>query len=54
MPRGAGGFIDSKRLRQRTAELLREVDLELPPDMLVERLSPGERQLVTSREGWAT
>jgi len=46
MPRGAGGFIDSRRLRQRTAELLREVDLELPPDMLVERLSPGERQLV--------
>jgi ribose transport system ATP-binding protein len=46
MPKGMGNFIDTKRLRQRTAELLREVDLDLPPDMLVERLSPGERQLV--------
>jgi ribose transport system ATP-binding protein len=41
-----GGFIDTRALRQRTAELLREVNLDLPPDMLVERLSPGERQLV--------
>jgi ribose transport system ATP-binding protein len=41
-----GGLINTRALRQRTGELLREVDLDLPPDMLVERLSPGERQLV--------
>jgi ABC-type sugar transport system ATPase subunit len=46
MPKGGGGLIDRGALRQRTAELLHEVDLDLSPDMLVERLSPGERQLV--------
>jgi ABC-type sugar transport system ATPase subunit len=45
MPKSSG-LIDTRALRQRTADLLREVDLDLPPDMLVERLSPGERQLV--------
>ena len=39
-------FIDRKRMRAKTAELLRAVELEVSPDTLVERLSPGERQLV--------
>jgi ribose transport system ATP-binding protein len=46
MPRGPLGLIDRRQLRQRTAELLREVDLDLSPDTPVGRLSPGERQLV--------
>ncbi len=46
MPRGTGGFIDRAELRRRTAALLAEVELDLSPDTLVDRLSPGERQLV--------
>jgi len=38
--------IDKRRMRARAAELLRRVDLDLSPDMLVNRLAPGERQLV--------
>jgi ribose transport system ATP-binding protein len=45
MPRRRG-LIDRRVLRTRTAGLLREVDLDLPPDTPVDRLSPGERQLV--------
>jgi ribose transport system ATP-binding protein len=45
MPR-RGGLIDRRALRARTAELLREVELDLPPDTPIDRLSPGERQLV--------
>jgi ABC-type sugar transport system ATPase subunit len=41
-----GGFIDTGRSRDRAAEMLRAVDLDMPPTLLVERLSPGERQLV--------
>ena len=46
--RGFGPFalIDRAALRTRTAELLSAVDLDLAPDTPVERLSPGERQLV--------
>ncbi|MBL9127764.1 MAG: sugar ABC transporter ATP-binding protein [Verrucomicrobiales bacterium] len=39
-------FIDRGRLRERARELLRDVGLEREPDTLVDRLSPGERQLV--------
>jgi ribose transport system ATP-binding protein len=39
-------FIDRAATLKRTAELLGEVSLDLPADMPVERLSPGERQLV--------
>ncbi|MEO6015435.1 MAG: sugar ABC transporter ATP-binding protein [Devosia sp.] len=46
MPRGPGGLVDRRELRRRTASLLAEVELDLSPDTLVERLSPGERQLV--------
>ena len=45
-PRGRGGLIDRAALADRTAALLAAVGLALPPDTLVERLSPGERQLV--------
>ena len=46
MPRRPGGLIDRPALHRRVAALLREVDLDLGPETLVERLSPGERQLV--------
>src|SRR5262249_55505359 len=38
--------IDRSAMRQRTRDLLRQVDVSPSPDTLVERLSPGERQLV--------
>lgn len=38
--------IDRKVIKQKTSELLEAVGLELSPDTLVERISPGERQLV--------
>ena len=46
MPRRPGGLIDRPALHHRTAALLREVELDVSPETLVERLSPGERQLV--------
>jgi len=46
MPRNAAGLVNRSELRRRTTDLLREVDLDLAPETLVERLSPGERQLV--------
>jgi len=39
-------FIDRRAIRARTRALLEEVGLAIGPDTLVERLSPGERQLV--------
>ena len=45
-PRGRGGLIDRAALAHRSAALLATVGLARPPDTLVERLSPGERQLV--------
>lgn len=39
-------IIDKRALRKRTREILDMVDLKVPPDTLVEKLSPGERQLV--------
>lgn len=39
-------WIDRKSIRRRTKELLNQVGLQLPPDMLIEHLSAGERQLV--------
>lgn len=41
-----GGLIDREALHRQTAELLSEVELELPTTTPVGRLSPGERQLV--------
>ena len=46
LPRGRLPWIDRRALRSRTAALLQEVGLGLSPDILVERLSAGERQLV--------
>lgn len=40
------GLIDRRGMRERTAALLAMVNLDIPPTTLVERLSPGERQLV--------
>ncbi len=39
-------WIDRKLIRRRTRELLNQVGLNLPPDILIGRLSAGERQLV--------
>ncbi len=38
--------IDRTELHQRTTELLQAVGLDVRPDTLIERISPGERQLV--------
>lgn len=46
MPIGRFGLIDRAALHARTTELLRDVDLDFPPDTPLGRLSPGERQLV--------
>jgi len=45
-PKNKFGFIDRQLMRTKTAEMLRAVSLDISPDTLVERLSPGERQLV--------
>jgi ribose transport system ATP-binding protein len=45
-PRRRLGAIDGGTLRRRTHDLLAQVDLKLAPETVVERLSPGERQLV--------
>ncbi|MDX2032284.1 MAG: sugar ABC transporter ATP-binding protein [Blastocatellia bacterium] len=45
-PKNRFGLIDRRSMRAKTEELLRAVSLDVPPDTLVERLSPGERQLV--------
>jgi ABC-type sugar transport system ATPase subunit len=46
-PRMAGlGLIDKRRIKRQTREILQSVELDLSPDTLVEKLSPGERQLV--------
>jgi ribose transport system ATP-binding protein len=41
-----GCVIDRRTARDRAAALLTEVGLAIPSDTLVERLSPGERQLI--------
>jgi ribose transport system ATP-binding protein len=43
---GPMAFIDRNAVRKITNTLLAQVDLKLTPETLVERLSPGERQLV--------
>jgi ABC-type sugar transport system ATPase subunit len=43
---GANGFISRGKLRSRTTELLKSIDLDLSPDTLIDDLSPGERQLI--------
>ena len=46
-PKRAGlPWIQRRTLRAKTAELLAQVGLNLPPETLVERLSAGERQLI--------
>ena len=46
-PRARGlPLIDRARMRARTRELLERVELDVAPNVAVERLSPGERQLV--------
>ena len=39
-------FIDRQAIKARTRQLLASVDLNVSPDVLVEKLPPGERQLV--------
>ncbi|PWH15206.1 MAG: sugar ABC transporter ATP-binding protein [Anaerolineae bacterium] len=43
---GKTPLIDRKRIRLAAQEFLAQVDLNISPDMTVEKLSPGERQLV--------
>jgi ribose transport system ATP-binding protein len=46
-PRRFGGYlIDREKLAENARELLRQVNLGLPPETPLDRLSPGERQLV--------
>ena len=40
------GLINAKKMKRMTMEILKSVDLEVSPDTLVEKLSPGQRQLV--------
>ena len=44
--RGRLPLLDRKTIRNKAREYLAMVDLNVPPETLVERLSPGERQLV--------
>lgn len=46
MGRGPARLINRRATKRRAEEVLSVVGLELSPDMQVERLSPGERQLV--------
>ena len=39
-------FINRNELRRKAREILETVDLHISPDILIERLTPGERQLV--------
>jgi len=39
-------FIDQRAIKARTRHLLSSIDLDVSPDVLVEKLPPGERQLV--------
>ena len=43
---GKTPFLDKKHIRARAQEYMKLVDLDLSPDTTVEKLSPGERQLV--------
>lgn len=43
---GFAGSIDRAKIRALTRDLLASVGLDLAPDTLVDRISPGERQLV--------
>jgi ribose transport system ATP-binding protein len=40
------GMIDNAAIKQKTRDLLGAVGLDMPPDTQIERISPGERQLV--------
>lgn len=44
--RGLLSMIDRRAIRQKTHELLVSVGLDLDPDIQVDRISPGERQLI--------
>jgi ABC-type sugar transport system ATPase subunit len=43
---GGTPFLNKANIRARTQEYLKMVDMDLSPDITVDRLSPGERQLV--------
>jgi ribose transport system ATP-binding protein len=48
-PRRTGvlrGLIDRRAMRDRAAEILGRLDLDIPPERTLDALSPGERQLV--------
>lgn len=47
-------LIDRRAVRSRTRELLAAVDLDVAPEMPVERLAPGERQLVEIAKALST
>lgn len=49
--RGLLRRIDWAKIRRQTAEVLQNLGVDLPPQMAVARLSPGERQLVEIAKG---
>ncbi len=40
------GLINAREMKKRTREILESVDLDVSPDTIVEKLSPGQQQLV--------
>jgi len=47
-------LIDKRLIRKKTKQLLESVNLDVSPDTIVERLSPGERQLVEIAKALST
>jgi ribose transport system ATP-binding protein len=45
-PRNRFGMIDHAAIKNKTRDLLQAVGLDIAPETLIERISPGERQLV--------
>ena len=51
---GRSPFIDRRQTRRQTAKLLESLSLSLAPQTLVDRLAPGERQLVEIAKALST
>ena len=45
-PRTARAFVDRKRLKEKSTEILRKLDLHFDPDVIVGHMTVGQQQLV--------